>query len=145
MTGREAIYAALFARVSSVAPFATIGRTRKHVDDVPAVNQPALFQTQGKQIATGAFAQPTKWTLHADLWIYAHASNPHADGNAAALLNQLIDAVETALAPEPAMGRQTLGGLVSHCSIAGMIETDEGLLGDQAVAVIPVEITVIPN
>ena len=34
---------------------------------------------------------------------------------------------------------QTLGGLVSDCWISGKIETDEGALGGQAVAIIPIE------
>ena len=38
-----------------------------------------------------------------------------------------------------ATGKQTLGGLVHDCRIAGDIETDEGRLGDQAVAIIPIE------
>jgi len=39
-------------------------------------------------------------------------------------------------------GLQDLGlaNLVRHARIEGRIETDEGVLGDQAVAVIPVEI-----
>jgi hypothetical protein len=36
----------------------------------------------------------------------------------------------------------TLGGLVNYCRIEGDIETDEGLLGEQAVAIIPVSILV---
>ena len=36
--------------------------------------------------------------------------------------------------------KQTLGGLVAHAWIDGVIETDEGVLGDQAVAIIPVVI-----
>jgi hypothetical protein len=52
-------------------------------------------------------------------------------------LNQLVDAIELALSPGPAFEEQTLGGLVSHCRIVGEIETDEGVLGDQAVAIIP--------
>ena len=39
-------------------------------------------------------------------------------------------------------GVQDLGlpAMVQHASIAGKIETDEGALGDQAIAIIPVEI-----
>jgi hypothetical protein len=35
-----------------------------------------------------------------------------------------------------------LGGLVQHCWIAGRITTDEGVLGGQSVAIVPVEILV---
>ena len=59
------------------------------------------------------------------------------------MLNPLLDAVVAALAPggaDLAVNAQTLGGLVSHCWLAGKIETDEGALGGQAVAILPVEI-----
>jgi hypothetical protein len=58
------------------------------------------------------------------------------------LLNPLLDALEAALAPSPATGIQNLGlpAMVQHAYIAGKIETDEGVLGDQAIAIVPVEI-----
>lgn len=148
MTGREAIFAALFAKLIGSAGFVTTGRTLKHVADVDAVSQPALFMLQGHQLAEenerGMTATPTKWKLRADAFIYAHSQNPGANGNAATLLNTLLDAIEVALTPEPATGKQTLGGLVSHCSIAGDVITDEGLLGDQTVAIVPIEIVPFP-
>jgi len=55
-------------------------------------------------------------------------------------LNNEVDAIVAALDREPASGMQTLGGLVHDCRIAGDIETDEGRLGQQAVAIIPIEI-----
>jgi hypothetical protein len=63
------------------------------------------------------------------------------------VLNPLLDAIAAALAPTGAdlvAGAQTLGGLVKHCWISGAIETDEGALGGQAVAIVPVEILVTP-
>jgi hypothetical protein len=58
------------------------------------------------------------------------------------VLNPLLDAVEAALAPSAATGFQDLGlpEMVRHAGIAGKIEVTEGVLRDQAVAVIPVEI-----
>ena len=58
------------------------------------------------------------------------------------VLNPLLDAVEAALAPAATTGVQDLGlpAMVQHAAIAGKIDTDEGTLGDQAVAIIPVEI-----
>ena len=54
-------------------------------------------------------------------------------------LNVLLDAVEVALAPD-FTGYQTLGGLVYDCKISGKIETLEGILGGQEVALVPIEI-----
>jgi hypothetical protein len=61
------------------------------------------------------------------------------------LLNPLLDSLEAALAPSPATGIQNLGlpTMVQHVYIQGKIETDEGVLGDQAIAVIPIEILCI--
>jgi hypothetical protein len=54
----------------------------------------------------------------------------------------LVDALERALAPSPATGVQNLGlpMMVQHAYISGKIETDEGVLGDQAIAIVPVEV-----
>jgi len=83
---------------------------------------------------------PVVWTLHADFYLYAHSSDPYTAP--ATILNPLLDAVEAALAPSPATGIQDLGmpNVVQHAYISGKIETDEGVLGDQAIAIVPVEI-----
>lgn len=76
----------------------------------------------------------------ADVYIYVKT-----DGESpSSLLNPLLDAVEQALQPQhPDINQwQTLGGLATHCWIEGTIETDEGTLGDQAVAIIPINILV---
>jgi hypothetical protein len=80
------------------------------------------------------------WTLNVELYLYAHSSDPYQAP--AMMLNPLVDAVEAALAPAATTGIQDLGlpTMVQHAYIAGRIETDEGVLGDQAVAIIPVEI-----
>lgn len=139
MINREAIFAALFAAVSSAAQFNTKSRKLKDFGEVSPADQPALFQTQGKETAVSPYRQPTRWTLHASLYVYAHQNS--LDKLPSTALNDLIDAIEAKLAPGPD-GEQTLGGLVSHCRIVGDIETDEGVLGDQAVAIIPIEIVV---
>lgn len=139
---REPIYAALFARIESAAPFATASRRLRHWSDVQAAEQPALFLTQKSETATGQRGLPTKWLLAADIYLYCQA--PDEVTAPALVLNPLIDAIEKALAPtggDAVLGNaQTLGGLVSDCRIAGKIETDEGALGGQAVAIIPVEL-----
>jgi hypothetical protein len=81
---------------------------------------------------------PPRRQLSVELYLYAASGDPHIAPSS--LLNPLLDAVETALAPDPGSDTQTLGGLAEHCWIGGRIETDEGALGDQAVAILPVEI-----
>ena len=137
---REPIYAALFALVAGAANFVTVGRRLRHWSDVGAAEQPALFMIQKSENAEERRPLPVKWRASVDLYLYAQA--PDELTAPATVLNPLLDAVEAALAPDPASHVQNLGGLVSHCWIAGRIQTDEGVLGGQAVAIVPVEILV---
>lgn len=141
MIAREAIYAALFARIAGAAQFVTAARRLRHWSDVTPAEQPALFMRQRSEVAAvpvpGAL---TVWTLHVELYVYAHAGDPYVAP--ATVLNPLIDSVEATLAPPPVSGMQDLGlpAMVQHAAIAGKIETTEGTLRDQAVAIIPIEI-----
>jgi len=138
---REPIYAALFALASSAADFVTTARRLRHWSELTPAEQPALFMRQRSETArVPVLGAPPVWTLLVELYLYAHATDPYLAP--ASVLNPLIDAVEAALAPPPATGVQDLGlpAMVRHAYIAGKIETDEGVLRDQAVATIPVEI-----
>ena len=141
MIAREPIYAALFALIESVAPFVTAERRLRHWSNVAPAEQPALFMTQKSESATTrALGAPSVWTLNVELYLYAHSSDPYL--SPATILNPLLDAVEAALAPAATTGLQDLGlpAMVQHAMIAGKIDTDEGALGDQAIAIIPIEI-----
>lgn len=141
MINREAIYSALWTLATGAASFASANRRLRHWSEVTPAEQPALFMSEkGGSAAVKALGAPIVWTLYADFYIYAHSSDPY--GAPAAILNPLLDALESALAPAAATGVQNLGlpGMVSHAYIAGKVETDEGVLGDQAVAIVPVEI-----
>ena len=137
---REPVYAALFALVQNAAPFVTASRRLRHWSDVAAAEQPALFAIQKSETAEERRPLPVKWRARVDLYLYAQA--PDELTPPATVMNPLLDAVEAALAPDPASHVQSLGGLVQHCWIAGRIETDEGVLGGQAVAIVPIEILV---
>lgn len=133
----EAIYAALFALVSAAPGLVTKSRKLKHWGDVPASERPALFQAQ----KTLAFIQqtglPSKRILTVDLYLYVHTAGAASPGE---VLNPLIDDITAKLDNQPFGTPQTLGGLVEYARIEGAIETDEGTLGDDAVAIIPVSI-----
>lgn len=137
---REPIYAALFALVASSAGFVTVSRRLRHWTDVGAAEQPALFQIQKSESAEERAKLPPKWRASVDLYVYAQA--PDETTPPATVINPLLDAIAAALAPDPVSNVQSLGGLVAHCWIAGKIQTDEGVLGGQAVAIVPVEILV---
>ena len=141
---REEIYQGLFDFV--LAPLGdtivTSSRQLRHWNDVPATEQPALFQAQvGEGIVRSGV--PNVWRLSVDLYIYCSADGD-AETIAATQINGLIDKVTQALAPPIKFGRteQTLNDLVISSKISGKIETDAGLLGPQSVAIIPIEILV---
>jgi hypothetical protein len=140
---REAIYSRLWEIVSSSARFTTTSRRLRHWSDTSPAEQPALFMSQTRARAEtrqGAVNLPVVWILEAQFFVYVHSSDPYMAP--AVLLNPLIDAVELALAPDIGTGLQQLGlgEMVWHCRINGMVETSEGVLGDQELAIIPVEI-----
>jgi hypothetical protein len=141
MINREPIYAALFELVGAAADFTIVDRHLRHWSDVAPAEQPALFMAQKTELASvKTLGASTVWTLAVDLYVYVHSSDPYLAP--ATVLNPLLDAVEAALAPSAITGLQDLGlpAMVQHAYISGKIETDEGVLGDQAVAIVPVEI-----
>jgi len=143
MTGRENIFSALFSLVSGVPGLVTTSRRLVMWTDVLPEQQPALYQAQRNQHSQPRPAGlPLKWTLLADLYLYVNCGgDPQA--LAAPLLNNFLDAIEAALAPPVGKPFQTLGDLVQHCWICGEVITDEGTLGAQAVAIIPIEILTV--
>ena len=141
MINREPIYAALFGLIETAADFAVVDRRLRHWSDVSPAEQPALFMAQKTELASvKTLGAPTVWTLAVDLYVYVHSSDPYLAP--ATVLNPLLDAVEAALAPSATTGLQDLGlpAMVQHTYISGKIETDEGVLGDQAVAILPIEV-----
>jgi len=135
----EAIFQAAFALVSSLSGFNTKSRRLVHFSEVDRANQPALFVNQKNRTATFATNMPTRWTLHLDVYIYAttHGNDPAATPSS--VLNPLIDSVVSAFMPPDGI-EQTLGGLCARCRVDGSIETDEGVFGDQGIAIIPITI-----
>ncbi|WP_207000739.1 hypothetical protein [Trinickia mobilis] len=135
---REPIYQALFAKLQTITGVNTFSRRLELWSDVQPPNQPAIFQAQVKERQEPRKGLPAKVILEVNVYLYVYSGN---DMNVvpATQLNQFMDAIEAALAPD-VNGVQTLGGTVSHCWIEGETITDEGVLGPQAIAIIPVRI-----
>jgi hypothetical protein len=141
---REPIYEALFALLANLGGFVTASRRLRHWSDVGAIEQPALFLAQKSETAERPRGLPTKWTCDVDVYLYCRA--PDETTAPTTVLNPLLDAIEAALLPlagdDVATNAQTLGGLAYHAWINGEIETDEGTLGGQSVAIVPIRVTV---
>lgn len=139
---REPIYAALFAKLVASASFSKASRRLMHWQDVALADQPALFMAQKREIVETRPGMPPVTTLLVDVYLYARTADP--DQAPGQILNPLLDAVVATLAtPDNVMtNKLTLGGLVLHCWIEGTIETDEGVLGDQGVCIVPIAMKV---
>ena len=133
---RNKIFMALAKRLEAIPGIETVSRRLEHWADVSKERQPALYMAPQSQTYTVAGrGMPPKRSLPVSLYLYCNNDDP-------SLMQDLLDAIEAALEPDEGEETLTLGGLVSHCRIEGQIETDEGLLGDQAVAIIPISILV---
>jgi len=141
MTPRETIYQALMDLL--VDPeIKTLSRRLKHWSEVPPGDQPALFITQKLETAKFTTRMPTSWVLSVDLWLYVNTGGD-SDKTPMSIVNPILDRIVQKLLPASGVEEQTLGGLVERCRIDGAIETDEGVLGDQAIITIPVTMLVI--
>lgn len=139
----EAIYQALFNRLSGIEVIKTTSRRLKHFNNVAPDDRPALFVTQGNQTEVPVKGLDAKVELEAEAYVYIHESDPTIPPSVQ--LNQMIDQVRAKLAPDnpDICEYQTLGGLVEHCWIEGTIEVFEAvenMLDDQGIAIIPIRI-----
>lgn len=138
MIVREPIFTALMAKFAPYYPgtFKTLSRRLVHFNEVSPSAQPALFVSAGDQIASYIRHGPAKWTLTAELYLYARTDG-HLDPSP--IINPLLDTIEAALAFDDVVnGKLTLGGLVETCRIEGQVQIHEGTIGDQAIAIVPV-------
>lgn len=137
---REPIYAALFAKLQAIPGIITCSRRLAHWSDCPDDMQPAIYMAQaGEQVETQVKGMPYKWTLSVKVWVYVRVTDNAAPGP---VINPILDAIETAFTSSPASGKQTLGGLCDEVIINGQIDTYEGTLGSQEVALVPLVVLV---
>ena len=139
----EAIYQALFNRLSGIDGIKTTSRRLKHFNHVAPDDRPALFVTQGNQTEVPVKGLDAKVELEAGVYVYIHENDSAIPPSVQ--LNQMIDRVRTKLAPDhpDICEYQTLGGLVEHCWIEGTIEVyeaAENMHYDQGIAIIPIRI-----
>lgn len=143
---RESIYAALFnllngLTVGGAPAFKTVSRQLRLWSDVNVADTPALFIVQRGETAKVVQKLPTVWSFKLDLYLYVNTGGD-TNKTPSTIFNPLIDAIENALMPAPGVEEQLLGGLASYGRIDGEIKTDEGVLGDWGVVIIPIMILV---
>lgn len=135
---REQAYTALFGLLSPLqgVSFNTVSRKLRFLDDLMSPEFPALTVAVGSQKVMPRAGVPSKRTYSARVFIYVEAAD--ATVPSGIQLNNLIDVVDEALAPNPFTSVQTLGGAVAHAWIEGTIEIFEAIKTQRAAAVIPV-------
>lgn len=138
---REVIYQKFFRLVATCAPFNKISRRVEHWSDVAPADQPALFMAQRSEEAIQHPGMPAIFILRLDLYIYAHTRTDPTK-SPSVVTNPLLDAVCALFTPNVVTGKVQLGGLVEHAWIEGTIQSDEGVLGDQGVIIIPIAMKV---
>lgn len=154
---REVIFAALFARLAAVDGFVYSSRIWKGFDDLESnVEQPALILIKGNETQVSpARGMPLAWKLSAVALIAARVTEADPTVAPSTTINELLTLVEAALERQPdevpnaaaiffqnpdMMQGTTLGGLCTSCRIEGDIVTDEGALGLQGYAAVPISI-----
>jgi len=136
---REQVFAALYAQLQTLPGLATVSRRLVSIEDVPDENFPAAYQMQGNQKLTFQGSTPTLNVWSASWLLYVRQADPAQAPSA--MLNPLIDAACAVIQPQPAaLAKNTLGGLVEYVAIDGDIEIFEGVLGDRALAILPLKI-----
>lgn len=143
VTLRESAIGALAATVANAYPW-KLGPARrlKLWSDVPAASRPACFLFEGGQeIYSWAEIGLPKRVIEVKIFIYLNAKAPGVAG--AALLNEMMDILDAALAPtgsDIALGRNTLSGKVYQCRIDGKALKDPGDLDGDALLIVPIKL-----
>lgn len=137
---REEIYGALFNALDALraaGDLTTTSRRLKHIDQTDLSEFPCGHQVQQDENAKAQSRLPTIWTLNAEWWLYVQDSS---DAPLSTQLNNLLDKVTTILDPETPLTLNTLGGRVYNAQVNGTVEVIEGVLGDRALAIVPIRI-----
>jgi hypothetical protein len=138
-----ALYALVCAQAGTVVNLRTSSRRLRNFDSVDPSQMPALFITQRPELQErGAIGLPSKRTMNFEVYLYT--ADPQADSVIPVQqLNNMVDAIEAALVPNPLTGVQTLGGLVQSARIDGSVEYYENITADnKSVAIIPIAVLV---
>lgn len=138
---REEIYQALYLKLAAHSPsiLTTVSRRLRHIEEVQPAEFPCGFQVQDTESANARPKMPTIWTITAEWWIYTYENDQTLPPSSK--LNPVLDAVTEALDPETPLTLETLSGRVFNAQVNGAIEIVEGVLGDRALAIVPIKIT----
>src|SRR6267142_810598 len=146
---REAIYAALFARLKAqVGLCKTFSRKWLHAQEGGNEQQPALLCLEGNELPRDEPPRPPVWTLEATVVVYARTNDVATPGT---VLSNILDQIEAALEFQAADGVNfftevhTMFGIrgVQRAWIAGQVQKEDGAeTGGQGWITLPIHILV---
>lgn len=138
---RETIMTALLAHLSSVAAFKTKSRRLRKPESFRLDEVPALMLLEAAEMhRSPSTRQPPIRRMMAQAVLYTDVGT---DANAipAATINNILDAIEAALAPDnPLTGQFTLGGKVESIVVDGRVVKAPGDLTGKSLAIVPLSI-----
>ena len=145
MTTREQAITALQTLVTNAYAWTTApSRRLKLWTDVPPSQRPACFLFEGgRNSYAWSNVNAPKRDLDVQLFIYIDAKDPNVIGSTQ--LNNILDALDTALAPDTGFpgapgGANTLGGLVASCRVFGEVLKEPGDLDGDGLLLVPIKI-----
>jgi hypothetical protein len=143
MTTREQIASALFDLVKTAANFAGTSRRFVHWDQVDVPQLPFLTMIKAGEDRRRQEEGLPILALNYHVLVYIQVpQDPTVVPDTH--MNLMLDAIDATLAPTGgdalSGGRQTLGGLVSHCYALGSAFVDNGDIDGKGIAAIPVQI-----
>src|SRR5690242_6172659 len=129
----------LFGLLETVDGVQTCSRRMRLWSNMTAAEKPAIFLAEHKEtIERSIEGLPPLRKIMANIFVYIDSTDPECVPITA--MNNIIDAIFTALRPQFPAEEQTLGGLVAHCWIEGEILKDPGDLDGYGIAILPVSI-----
>jgi len=139
---RKQVSHALFTLLKNSYAWNTADPRLQVPDDVTAMAQPAMFLVKPQEHLSQqeTFMLPV-YKLSYHILISLRADGSPEDISAEDQMDDILDAVESALMPHPGE-YQTLGGLVTHCWIDGTISIDTPVLFQQCAIWIPITVVV---
>ena len=141
MATREAIMAALLAKLSGTAEYASVSRRDRAPETVTPALSPALFLfEESETYRRDGPSKPAVRSLIVKAVIYNNVG-PSSNVIPMTIVNNALDALDAALAPDvPGLNTCTLGGLVNGVLIDGEIAKSPGQVTGVAVAIVPIRI-----
>jgi hypothetical protein len=142
-TTREQIADAFFALIAQASGFKASSRRFIHWDSVNETQMPFLTMLKtGEERSRQDEGLPIiALTYH--VFVYTSAGQDPEDVPETAM-NTLLDAIDAAVTPTGSdalvWGKQTLGGLVSHCYALGDVFVDAGDIDGKGVATVKFQI-----